>query len=76
MGYIILFLLAWKHRFKYFKWLSLLGLCYQLLIEMSFVIQPNRFADYLSSISNVLFVVLVLLVFVFTMFGGKEYGTD
>lgn len=75
MGFLVLFILSLKHRVKYLKWLSLLGVCYQLLVELPSVIQPNRFLSYLSSISNILFVVLVLLTFMLVLFRREEYDT-
>lgn len=75
MGFLVLFIFSLKHRAKYLKWLSLLGVCYQLLVELPSVIQPNRFLSYLSSISNILFVVLVLLTFMLVLFRREEYDT-
>lgn len=75
MGFLVLFVFSLKHRAKYLKWLSLLGVCYQILVELPSVIQPNRFLSYLSSISNILFVVLVLLTFMLVLFRREEYDT-
>ena len=75
MGFLVLFIFSLKHRAKYLKWLSLLGVCYQILVELPSVIQPNRFLSYLSSISNILFVVLVLLTFMLVLFRREEYDT-
>lgn len=76
MGFAYLFYLCVKHRVKYLKWLSLLGLCYQLLLEISFVPQLYRFASVLSPLTDVLFIILVLLAFAFVLFRRTEDNND